>query len=253
MIGQRGDVYETTSRANAQPLRLRSEWEVWCTLGHMTMTEQPGMGRRERKKAATRAAISDAALRLFLARGYDHVSVKDVAEAADVAVTTLFQHFPGKEALVFDQDEDREAALVAAVTERPAGESVLEALQRYFQSAHSLTLDASLKDFLELVHSTPALREYARRMWTRHEVSLARAIVGRTNSPADDVAAAALARFTLEALNLAGEQPDPPRALREIFARLRDGWGEYGATPPARPSTPRAPRSAKAPRKTAGR
>ncbi|MDQ2738888.1 MAG: TetR family transcriptional regulator, partial [Actinomycetota bacterium] len=56
----------------------------------MTTSEQLVTGRRERKKAATRAAIADAALRLFLARGYDQVSVKDVADAADVAVTTLF-------------------------------------------------------------------------------------------------------------------------------------------------------------------
>ena len=82
----------------------------------MTVTDSQPAGRRERKKVATRAAIADAALQLFLVRGYDQVSVRDVADAADVAVTTLFQHFPGKEALVFDQDENREAALVAAVT-----------------------------------------------------------------------------------------------------------------------------------------
>ncbi|MGY5138836.1 TetR/AcrR family transcriptional regulator, partial [Streptomyces nigrescens] len=64
------------------------------------------MGRRERKKAATRQALADAALRLFLERGYDQVSIRDIAEAADVSTTTLFKHFPGKEALVFDADSD---------------------------------------------------------------------------------------------------------------------------------------------------
>ena len=194
----------------------------------MTVTEQTSTGRRERKKAATRAGIADAALRLFLQRGYDQVSVKDVAEEADVAVTTLFQHFPGKEALVFDQDEDREAALVAAITDRPAGQSVLEALQRYYEGSHALTLDPALRDFLGLVRATPALREYARRMWTRHERSLARAIADSTGVPRDDLAAAALARFSLEALDLAGEQPDPRRALADTFTRLRDGWGDMG-------------------------
>lgn len=182
------------------------------------------MGRRERKKAATRAAIADAALRLFLERGYEQVSVKDVAEAADVAVTTLFQHFSGKEAMAFDQDEDREAALVAAVLGRPAGQSVLDALHAYFETARSLTLDPAVKDFLRLVRTTPPLREYARHMWTRHEVSLARAVADSTGPELDATAAAALARFSLEALDLAGDQPNPHRALAEIFDHLRRGF-----------------------------
>ncbi|MBS2532549.1 helix-turn-helix transcriptional regulator, partial [Catenulispora sp. NF23] len=73
-------------------------------------------GRRERKKAAIRQSLADTARDLFLERGYDAVGVREIAEAADVSVATLFNHFPdGKEALVFDQDADREAALVAAV------------------------------------------------------------------------------------------------------------------------------------------
>lgn len=214
------------------PYRVRA-----CYSSGMTTTEQVLNGRRERKKAATRAAIADAALRLFLERGYDQVSVKDVADAADVAVTTLFQHFPGKEALVFDQDEDREAALVDVVVNRPADQSVLDALQGYYQTGRSLTLEPALKEFLELVRSTPALREYARRMWTRHEASLARAIADSTPGRPDVIGAAALARFSLEALDLAGEQPDPHRALSETFDHLRAGWGDYGrSTPPSYPT-----------------
>ncbi len=187
-------------------------------------------GRRERKKAATRAAISDAALRLFLDRGYDQVSVKEVADAADVAVTTLFQHFPSKEALVFDEDEDREQALVAAVRERSAAESVIDAVQAYYDGSRSLTLDPALRDFLTLVRSTPVLREYSRRMWTRHEHALARAIAATQPAPRGGIAAAALARFILEGLHLAGEQPDPRQALAETFSFLRTGWGDYGRT-----------------------
>ena len=196
----------------------------------MTGIEHQALGRRERKKAATRATIADAALRLFLRHGYDHVSVKDVADAADVAVTTLFQHFPGKEALVFDQDQDREAALVAAVTNRPAGQSVLDALQAYYTNSRSLTLEPALKQFLKLVRETPALREYARRMWTRHEASLAQAITNTTPAQLDPIGAAALARFSLEALDLAGQQPDPHRALSHTFTYLRNGWGDYGGS-----------------------
>ena len=61
------------------------------------------VGRRERKKAQTRQALTDAALRLFLEHGYDAVTVAQIAEAADVSIATVFKHVPdGKEALIFD-------------------------------------------------------------------------------------------------------------------------------------------------------
>lgn len=64
-------------------------------------TEEPG--RRERKKLQTRQLISDAATVLFMERGFDHVTVAEVAKAADVAVQTVFNHFPAKEDLFFDE------------------------------------------------------------------------------------------------------------------------------------------------------
>lgn len=86
-------------------------------------------GRRERKKAQTRQALTDAAVRLFTERGFDNVGVREVAEAADVSLSTLFKHFPSKEALVFDLDTDMESALVAAVRDRASGQPVLHALR----------------------------------------------------------------------------------------------------------------------------
>ncbi|MGW5648430.1 helix-turn-helix domain-containing protein [Saccharopolyspora sp. NPDC003752] len=76
------------------------------------------MGRRERKKAATCQALADAAMELFLRRGFDRVSVREIADAADGSTTTLFKHFPSKEALVFGEAVDHEAELVAAVRDR---------------------------------------------------------------------------------------------------------------------------------------
>lgn len=93
------------------------------------MPDSPTPGRRERKKAATRQAIADAALQLFLEHGFDRVSVRDVAERADVSTTTLFAHFPSKESLVFDREQEVDAALAAAVRERPDGQGVVEALR----------------------------------------------------------------------------------------------------------------------------
>ncbi|MFI1801878.1 TetR/AcrR family transcriptional regulator [Streptomyces sp. NPDC020379] len=190
------------------------------------MTEPTG--RRERKKAQTRQSLADAALELFLERGYDQVGVKDVADAADVSVTTLFKHFSGKEALVFDQADDLEAALVAAVRERAPGQSIPQALREYLLLKQTQlavhAADPRFADFTRMVQETPALRDYAHRMWTRHEEALTRAIAEAAGAPEDDVSCAALARFALEARGLILQHPEPRRAADEIFALLEHGW-----------------------------
>ena len=99
--------------------------------------DQPATGRRERKKAETRQALVAAARRLFLERGYDEVTVAQIADEADTAVTTLFNHFPdGKEALVFgDTADENERALSLAAAVRGTGSvpAALEALRRFFE------------------------------------------------------------------------------------------------------------------------
>ncbi|MFF2073499.1 TetR/AcrR family transcriptional regulator [Kitasatospora sp. NPDC058162] len=190
------------------------------------MTEPTG--RRERKKAQTRQSLADAALELFLDRGYDQVGVKDIADAADVSVTTLFKHFSGKEALVFDQDDDLEAALVAAVSDRTPGTSIPQALREHIllnqtQLAVHAT-DPRFADFTRLVQETPALRDYAHRMWTRYEAALARAIAKDVGAPEGDVSCAALAHFALEARGFILRHAEPHRAAEEAFALLENGW-----------------------------
>ncbi|MFD9209579.1 TetR/AcrR family transcriptional regulator [Streptomyces sioyaensis] len=180
-------------------------------------------GRRERKKAQTRQALAGAALRLFTERGFDNVGVREVAEAADVSLSTLFKHFPNKEALVFDLDADIESALVAAVRERAPGQSVLHALRDHMvRTRTALRTDDPM---FVLVESTPALRDYARRMWSRHEKALAAALADATGLAPDAPAVAGLARFALEAPSLANAGEEPPRTMRELFALLEDGWG----------------------------
>ncbi|GAA1961030.1 TetR/AcrR family transcriptional regulator [Kitasatospora viridis] len=190
------------------------------------MTEPTG--RRERKKAQTRQALADAALELFLERGYDQVGVKDVADCADVSVTTLFKHFSGKEALVFDQADDLEAALVAAVRERAPGQSIPRALCEHVLLAQQQFAvhreDPRFADFSRMVQETPALRDYAHRLWTRHEAALAAAIAEAADAPADDVGCVALARFALEARGLVQRHADPRRAADEVFGLLEHGW-----------------------------
>jgi AcrR family transcriptional regulator len=83
-------------------------------------------GLRERKKRATREAIAAAAMELFTERGFDAVTVAEVAEAADVSEKTVFNYFPTKEELVFHGGAARREELIEAVRRRPAGMSVVQ-------------------------------------------------------------------------------------------------------------------------------
>ncbi|PWK90528.1 TetR family transcriptional regulator [Lentzea atacamensis] len=183
------------------------------------------LGRRERKKLQTRQSIADAALDLFLARGFDDVGVKEIADRADVSVTTLFKHFPSKEALLFDEDAEMESALVAAVRDRPAGQSIPQALKNHFVGAAAGHADHPLfGPFLRLVESTPSLRAYQRTMWIRHETALAHAIAEDIGAPLDDVRCAGLARFALEARDVIFGRQDREKAAEELFGLLEHGW-----------------------------
>ncbi|MER0477531.1 helix-turn-helix domain-containing protein [Streptomyces sp. Edi2] len=190
-------------------------------------------GRRERKKAQTRQALADAALRLFTERGFDQVGVREVAEAADVSLSTLFKHFPSKEALVFDLDTDMESALVTAVRDRAPGQPVLHALRDHM--VRTRTVVRTDDPTFALVESTPALRDYARRMWSRHEKALAAALADATGLAPHTPAVTGLARFALEAPGIARASEDPARTLRDLFALLEHGWA---TTPLARQEDP---------------
>ncbi|MFE1202327.1 TetR/AcrR family transcriptional regulator [Streptomyces sp. NPDC058762] len=189
------------------------------------MPDSPIPGRRERKKAATRQAIADAALELFLEHGFDRVSVRDVAEKADVSTTTLFAHFPSKEALVFDREEEVDAALAAAVRERPEGQGVVEALRAHaLKTWVPIVTDPRRESFTSLVNGTPALREYAERMWMRHADALGTVIAEELGREPDDPACAALARFALEVPALTAGRHDPRATVETVFDLLLHGW-----------------------------
>jgi AcrR family transcriptional regulator len=183
-------------------------------------------GRRERKKEATRRALSDAARRLFLERGFDRVTVAEIAEAADTAVSTLFVHFPaGKEALILGDGAERERSLTEAVRER-GDKTVLDALRDFLATRGPFETDPDpeTRRIAELVATTPALRAYARLMWTNNEEPLAKVIAAETGRDADDLSLRLLARYVLEIPDLAGTAPNAPAALDIAFEHLKRGW-----------------------------
>lgn len=195
----------------------------------MSTTGSPG--RRERKKAATRRTIVDAATELFLARGFDDVSVREIADQADVSPTTVFAHFPQKEALLFGDEATQRERLVAAIRDRPAGASVSAALRDHYRA--ELAGMASHPDgprILELMKATPSLTDYASQMWLRHEDALVAVITDELGPTAPTDAVRVYVRFALQIPLLASDSPDPDAMLGLGFQVLDDGWA---ATEPA--------------------
>ena len=193
----------------------------------MAQTTPQIPGRRERKKAATHTALAGAARRLFLERGFDTVTVAEIADAADTAVSTLFAHFPdGKEALLLGDGAEREAALTAAVRDRAEGTSILRALRDFLATRGPFDPEPDPESRLlaQLVVRTPALRAYARALWTSSEDALTRVIAEQCGGEADDLSLRLLARYVLEIPDIAGTEPDPPSALEAAFVHLRRGW-----------------------------
>jgi AcrR family transcriptional regulator len=148
-----------------------------------------GTGLRARNRARNRAAISDAATRLFIERGFDHVTIAEVAAAADVAKMTVTNHFPRKEDLVLDIHEELVASLADAVAERASGESALAALRRHGLAGlrrRDAALGFSGPGFAAMITGSAALRARLREIRDHQEDALARTLAAETRArPAD--------------------------------------------------------------------
>jgi AcrR family transcriptional regulator len=127
---------------------------------------------RDRKKAATRKALIDAAERLFEERGFDAVTVAEIADAANVSVKTMFVYFRSKEELAFADNELIES-LVAAVRDRPPGSAPADEIVRVLSAAID---PAHVREGLEGFHrgygQSPALESGLLRLWADFENQL---------------------------------------------------------------------------------
>src|SRR5436190_15994835 len=97
-------------------------------------------------------------MRLFVQRGFDRVTVADVAEAAGVSEKTVFNYFPTKEDLFFDEVDEREAAVLAAVRDRRPGESVPASLRRHQLGNCDRVCTAGFASFARPIEESLALR-----------------------------------------------------------------------------------------------
>jgi AcrR family transcriptional regulator len=188
------------------------------------------MGLRELKKAKTRKVIGDTALRLFLEKGYDNVTVAEIAQLSEVSVTTVFKYFPCKESLVFDEIEEYDDGLVKAVTSRPAGSSVMDSLHQFYLSVYGFTLSEHevssevSSAFHRLTKATPELAEYSRRVWMGRTATLAQVIQKETKTGQEE--SAAIAHLIQLGANWAMDSEAPREAFAVVFRLLKKGWNK---------------------------
>jgi AcrR family transcriptional regulator len=186
------------------------------------MTDEVGL--RTRKKLRNRDAISRAAVELFNDRGYENVTLAEIARAAEVSVATVFSYFPdGKEALVFEQDENRPAAVAEAIQTRPVGSSVMDAIEAFILTRGPFRDENAPSPVQRLIAETAPLRAHAQKRWAACEPVLSPALAEESGRP-EDVMIRALARYVLEIPEIAGQDADPRAAVGRLFARLRKGW-----------------------------
>ena len=212
---------------------------------------------RERKKRETRQRIADVAMGLFMLRGFDKVTVAEVAEAADVSVNTVFNYFRVKEDLFFDRQDAAVESLGRVVADRRPGESAVQAVRRDFYDAldkrdwrYSITGGAP--DFSRMVTESPALTARMRQIGDLREEYLAQVLAEETGADPDDptprLVAAQLVAVTRAVSGeflrrrLAGESLEtvlsPVRAAAgRAFDLLESGVGDYAVKnpPPAWP------------------
>ena len=193
------------------------------------MSNRPGL--RDRKKEATRLAISNVATTLFVERGFDNVSVADIAHEADVSRKTVFNYFPRKEDLVFDREEEGRAmvreALVCRGAHSPIG--AFQTLMRtLLETQHPVfRITERPIQFWRTVSESSALTARARELQVTLADDLAGLLAdaaGRPRSDPDARLAATMLMATLvvaygEALRVFRENREPVAAFAAVLDR----------------------------------
>ena len=204
------------------------------------------LGLRERKKLQTRQLIFETARRLFAERGFDAVTVAEIARAADISEVTVFNYFPTKEDLFFAGMSDFEAQLVDAVRNRPPGQPALAAFRSLLIGSFARLADdetgAVIARAATLIHASPALEAREREVVARYTRLLATMLADETGATADAVepwAVATALMGTHRALvayvrnrALAGRRgrqlaADARAQAVRGFERLERGMGDY--------------------------
>jgi AcrR family transcriptional regulator len=159
------------------------------------VTTAPGTapGLRARKKQRTHQLIAQTAWRLFAARGFEQVTVAEIATEAEVSEATVFNYFPTKEDLIFHRMQAFEEELLSAISDRPAGESIVQAFGRFaIQARGYLASDdkratEGMREAARIISGSPALLARQRQIFERYTDTLAAVIAQERAMAPDDV------------------------------------------------------------------
>ncbi|MFI9551288.1 TetR family transcriptional regulator [Nonomuraea endophytica] len=192
------------------------------------------VGVSKEKKAQRRKHIGDTALRLFAERGFEAVTVNEIAEAAGVAKVTLFNYFPNKEALVLDGVEEDVAGVVGC---RRRGQTPLGALrEHYLLFAEHLEAEVDIPELMtrmKVIIASPTLTAGMQEIQYGQRAALAMVLSGRDTwqLPADDLTADLMAAQITATILLLQEA---------FFDRLAGGMSLREAGESLRPDVNRA-------------
>src|SRR5262249_6534438 len=184
------------------------------------------LGLRERKKQRTRQLLSETARRLFSERGFEQVSIAEIARKAEVSEQTVFNYFPSKEDLVYSGLESFEEQLLAAIRERPHGQTVITAFGEFILEPRGFLAtedDAAASELIavtRMIAASPALLAREQQIFARYTDTLAQLIAdeigSRGGGPPAYRGANPLIRVHLPLLSYlrlplpAGASPPPP-------------------------------------------
>jgi AcrR family transcriptional regulator len=201
---------------------------------------------RARKKRRTREQIATAAARLFAERGYEHVSMLEIAAAADVSEQTVYNHFPTKPDLVLDRDQELRTRLTTAIANRGTGMSPAAAIRDIALSmldGLSTMDDVQVRGGLGYLSArSPSVRRLSLEMTDRHADAIAEVLAGERGGPSPAVAkvqAVALAWVIQTITDLVGLGTVAGRSPAQIAKQLRptvlsiidelDAWPTLGS------------------------
>jgi AcrR family transcriptional regulator len=199
-------------------------------------------GLRERKKQQTRELIAETARRLFGERGFEAVTVAEIARAADVSAQTVFNYFPTKEDLVYWRLESFEDELLATIRERAPGESVLAAFGRFVRAPRGMLANYDLETrerlaaLTRMIVSSPALLAREQQIFEGYTRDLAELLGGDVEARVAAGAMISLHRALVDfsrARVLEGAREELAAEVREqadaALALLARGLGGYGS------------------------
>ena len=199
------------------------------------------VGLRERKKQQTRKDIFDSSQRLFSRRGFDSVTVAEIARDANVSEMTVFNYFPTKEDLFFAGMQFFEELLIDAVRNRPRGETALKAFHRRVVEGASNLSEPKRNDAIaraaRVVASSPSLQARERQIVDEFTARLADLLPGDVEAKvvAASMMAAHRALVVYIRERVAAGRRGPRLAedfraqARRVFGRLERGLGDYAA------------------------